>query len=43
MLSPRAQLGSRHVATYRDTVTPDEKDRALDIFTLAFVDDPMLR
>jgi ribosomal protein S18 acetylase RimI-like enzyme len=25
------------------TVTPAEKDRALDIFTLAFVDDPMLR
>jgi ribosomal protein S18 acetylase RimI-like enzyme len=25
------------------TVTKDEKDRALDIFTLAFVDDPMLR
>lgn len=24
-------------------VTPDEKDRALDIFTLAFVNDPMLR
>jgi ribosomal protein S18 acetylase RimI-like enzyme len=25
------------------TATPEEKDRALDIFTLAFVDDPMLR
>lgn len=25
------------------TLTKDEKDRALDIFTLAFVDDPMLR
>lgn len=25
------------------TATKDEKDRALDIFTLAFVDDPMLR
>ncbi len=25
------------------TVTKDETDRALDIFTLAFVDDPMLR
>jgi ribosomal protein S18 acetylase RimI-like enzyme len=31
-----------HPPTAR-TVTPEEKDRALDIFTLAFVDDPMLR
>lgn len=25
------------------TVTKDERERALDIFTLAFVDDPVLR